>query len=479
MSLPPSVAQHLERHALPYRIVHCPAIESLAQAAFHLEIPARQVVRSVLLQDREGLIMAILPLDHILDFQRLCAILQRDVEPLYGSATQHFFEQYQCSAGCQPPLPGAFAINALVDASLSVDPKATLYCDAGNGNALLQMRAAHFQQLLGNAQWGEFAVSPASLDALLHQQPSTVEENLIRLAQRYSPSAHGEQAETIAELPPMPEMVQWLLALRSKPDLSIAQLLPLLEQNPQMAAQVVYWAHAPLHGYQGVVDSLETAINKVLGAENTLNLMLASYMGQALPIPLDGAVGLHTFWRHSVHCASLTYELAKLLPEPTTVRPELAYLCGLLHDFGFLVLGNAFPARFFLFNRFMEVNRDLPGALIERYVLGIEHWQIGAWLMQAWEMPEEVVSALRWHHHEDCTQPHAEYSNLVLIADRMLTHAALGQETNHRLPALLLFTLGLSREQVEGAVQRVEASITQLDNLALALRVACAAGSNA
>jgi HD-like signal output (HDOD) protein len=180
---------------------------------------------------------------------------------------------------------------------------------------------------------------------------------------------------------------------------------------------------------------------------------------------------LQAFWRRSIYCASLASELAKLLPEPTQVKPGLAYLCGLLHDFGYLVLGHVFPARFFLFNRFLAVNRHLPLDVLERYVLGVEHWGIGAWLMQAWSMPEEVIAAVRWHHREDCIQPHAEYSNLVLIADRLLHYVGMGEENNNRLPALAMFTLGLTREQAMEALARVQTSMTDLDALSEVLRL--------
>ena len=86
--------------------------------------------------------------------------------------------------------------------------------------------------------------------------------------------------------------------------------------------------------------------------------------------------------------------------------------------------------------------------------------------MQTWSMPEEVIAAVRWHHSEDCTQPHAEYSNLVLIANRLLQHIGLGEEHNHRLPALALFTLGLARDQALEALARVQASRAELDALA-------------
>jgi HD-like signal output (HDOD) protein len=82
-----------------------------------------------------------------------------------------------------------------------------------------------------------------------------------------------------------------------------------------------------------------------------------------------------------------------------------------------------------------------------------------------------VIAAVRWHHNEDCTQPHAEYSNLVLIANRLLRHIGIDEEPNPRLPALAMFTLGITREQAIEALARVQASIVELDSLSVALRL--------
>ena len=104
--------------------------------------------------------------------------------------------------------------------------------------------------------------------------------------------------------------------------------------------------------------------------------------------------------------------------------------------------------------------------------MGVEHWQIGAWLMQSWNLPEEVIAATRWHHSEDSTQLHAEYSNLVLIANRLLHYFGLGEEHNNRLPALAMFMLGITREQAMAAVGQVHACTAELDNLCAVLPVA-------
>ncbi|HRF44208.1 MAG TPA: HDOD domain-containing protein [Candidatus Competibacteraceae bacterium] len=470
MNLPDIVRTHLDQQGFPYRLVSCPSAETLIQAAEKLDIATRQVVRVVLLKDDIGLVMVILPCSYILDFSIICQSLRRDLEPLYGTETHHFFEQYGCKTGSHPPLPGVFAITTLADTSLVADENKEIYFDGGGGDVLVAMRTPDFRELLKSARWGHFAVSTEDLDSLIGQQEFTP-QNLTSLTRRYTPAKLQEGIEAITELPVMPETAQRILKLRNHPGVLAQDIIRIVEQDPSLAAQVVYWARSPLHGHHGAVDSLYTAIDQVLGIENTLNLLLGSCMSQTFHIPVDGPVGLRAFWQHSIYCASLTSELAKLPPEPLNINPKLAYLCGLLHDFGYLVLGHVFPAHFFLFNRFLAVNQSVPLSVVERYVLGVEHWHIGAWLMQSWNMPDEVIAAVRWHHNTDCTQPHAEYSNLVLIANRLLHHVGMSDEPNNRLPALAMFTLGITREQAMEALARVQSSITELNSLSEVLRL--------
>lgn len=470
MNLPDAVRSYLDRRRLPYRLIACPSGETLPQIAERLAIPLQWVARIVLLKDESGLVMAILPCSHILDFSILCQLLRRDLEPLHGAETASFFKSYGCATNSYPPLPEVFGVLALVDTSLDANDEDEIHFDSGSGNLLVGMRSADFRLLLAQARWERFAAPMDHLDTLLGQKGLTP-DHLVSFTNRYTPLRLRESVETITELPIMPRTAQHILALRANPDVTTRDILQVVERDPSLAAQVVYWARSPLHGHPGLVDSLETAIEQVLGLENTLNLLLGSTVSRTFQIPANGPVGLQTFWRHSVYCAALVGELAKLLPESITVKPGLAYLGGLLHNFGYLALGHLFPARFFLFNRFLAVNRHLPLSVVERYVLGTEHWHIGAWLMQAWSMPEEVIAAVRWHHHEDCTQRHSEYANLVLIANRLLHHVGLGEEHNHRLPTLAMFTLGITQEQAMEALARVQASMTDLDALSEVLRL--------
>lgn len=465
MNLPDTVRTYLDRQQLSYRLIPYPFNEALGQAGEKLDIPARRIVRTVLLKDATRPIMAILPYSHILDFSMLCQLREHELEPLHGIETIRFFQSRGCKADSRPPLPAAFGIPALVDTSLAGDGE--IYFEGGSGDCFVRMRGDDFGRLLAQARWGQFAVPADDLDFLTNQQTLTP-QNLASLTKRYTPAQLRAGIESITELPAIPHAVEAILALRADPPTPRA-IIQIAEQDASQAAQVVYWARAPLHGFHGMVDSLETAIEQVLGPESTLDLLLGSSMGQAFRVAVDGPVGLQALWRHSIYCAALVGELVKVLPDPACVKPGLAYLCGLLHDFGYLVLGHVLPARFFLLNRFLAVNRHVPLNTVERYVLGAEHWQIGAWLMQAWNLPEEVIATTRWHHSEEGTQPHAEYSNLVLIANRLLHYVGLGEEHNNRLPALAMFMLGISHDQAMAALGQVHSSMAELDSLCAVL----------
>ena len=466
MSLPDCIRAYLELRQTPYQTFPHPPGETLPQLAQRLEIPLRGLARAVLLQDANGLVMAVLPGSHILDFSILCRLAQRDLQPLYGAETARFFQQYGCVFNSYPPLPEVFDLPALVDHSFNQMGDGNVYFDGGSGDMLIRVQLADFRALLATARWEQFAVPLEYLDTLFSQQEATP-AHLISFANRYTPSQLRQSIETITDLPEMPARARQIMALRAAPEDAGADLLQLVADDPNLAAQLVYWARSSLHGGQPV-DSLETAL-QVLGLDNALNLLLASTMSQGFQIPSDGPVGLHNFWRRGIYCAALVGELVKLLPASVPVNPGLAYLSGLLHNFGYLALGHLFPARFFLVNRFLAVNPHAPLDVVDRYVLGTEHWQIGAWLMHAWGMPEEVIAAVRWHHNEDCTQPHAEYSNLVLIANRLLQRIGLGEEHHPRLPTLALFTLGLSHDQIADALARVSASAEELDALSQVL----------
>lgn len=94
MNLPNIVRFYLDQQGFPYRLIDCPSVESLPQAAARLDIAPRQIARTVLLEDASGRAMAILPCSYILDFSILCQVMKRDLDPVYGVETHHFSKKW-------------------------------------------------------------------------------------------------------------------------------------------------------------------------------------------------------------------------------------------------------------------------------------------------------------------------------------------------------------------------------------------------
>ena len=133
----------------------------------------------------------------------------------------------------------------------------------------------------------------------------------------------------------------------------------------------------------------------------------------------------------------------------------LAYLSGLLHNYGYLVLAHIFPPYFSLINRYIEANPHICHVHVEHHLLGVTRDQIGGALMECWNMPEEVVSALRYQHSPDSDSEHAIYSQLLCVATQAMINTGLIQGPKKQLDTALLTTLTLEADDVEAVVQRL------------------------
>lgn len=281
--------------------------------------------------------------------------------------------------------------------------------------------------------------------------------------------------QEVYELPAIPDMASRILQLASDPGVNVKSVVEVVELDPSLAAQIVRYARSPFFGYRGKIDSIQDAIARVLGFDMAMNIALGIASGKSFTIPADGPLGLKEFWRHSVYTATLTQALGNAMPRKVRPRPGMAYLCGLLHNIGFLLLGHLFKPEFLMLNKLVAANPDTPVADLEaqilgmghaRQMLGMGHAQIGTWLMQAWNMPAEVIVAVGEHHREDYKGEHAVFANLVLIAGRLLKRHGSGDAESTKLPADILDALYLNKELAETVMEKVLEGCEGLDVIA-------------
>jgi len=275
-----------------------------------------------------------------------------------------------------------------------------------------------------------------------------------------------KRIEQVYELPPMPELGRRILQLQSDLNAGALQLANIVQLDPSLAAQVIRYASSSYYGYRGRISNIHDAISRVLGYDLVLNLALGLAAGRSFRIPDEGPLGLSRFWEHAILSAVLAQKIGACVPDARRPKPGFSYLCGLLHDFGVLLLGHLFLPEFQLLNKLAAANPDktlteLEGRLLgmggARGLLAMGHARIGAWLMQVWNMPEALVVTLLEHHNPEYRGEHEVSVHLLQLSDFLLFHAADVPEPGD-LPQAHLRILQVAPDQVlELAAQVLEA----------------------
>lgn len=468
-----TVAQALMGSGVAHKVIRHAVTHSLEQAAEASGITPEQVARAVMLHDEDGLVMAVLPLTSLIDFTALQKATARALTPVSHQQLDRFFND--CDTGSIPPLGPHYDIPTIVDESLMLVSE--VYFEPGRKGSLVGVSNDGFRQLMQGAKLRRFGqtaelISDRAAHDFLLPNDTALHDQLRDLAPLTDMKAAIEGIDT---LPAMPEMAHRLLTLRNDPKANARDLADIVEQDPSLAAQIIRYARSPFFGYRGRIDSLHEAISRVLGFDMVMNMTLGIAAGRGFRIPLDGPIGLNAFWRHSVYSAALMQLLSGVLPKKIRPRPGVAYLAGLLHNFGQVLLGHLYPAHYYVLNKLVECNPDVPMGVIERRVLGqrnngnghheVSHAALGAELLAFWSIPEEIVLTARHHHNKSYHGEGAVLANLAFISNQLLKRYEIGDESDSELSRTLLTALGLEEQMAVALLERLMNGNDQLEQM--------------
>lgn len=222
-----------------------------------------------------------------------------------------------------------------------------------------------------------------------------------------------------------------------------------------MAALVIRYANSALFGMRGEIKDLNDAIFRVLGFDGTLYLALGMALGKRFKLAEHGQLSRINFWQRSMYTATLAQKLAMSTPKSHRPHPGLAYLAGLLHDIGYLVLAEKFDNTYQWLNTYATTNNMVPISTLEQLFLGVHHSELGYMLLQSWNLPGEVLISIQQHHDSRYTGLHHEYANLILLCDRLLKPHDLSYADSEEIPLELCARLKLDEEQIYAVMDEV------------------------
>ena len=206
-----------------------------------------------------------------------------------------------------------------------------------------------------------------------------------------------DRVKTCKSLPVLSPLASKILKMCEDEKINASDLAQLISQDPGMVAQILLMANSAYYGgVRHKVTRVVQAVN-LLGFSTIANLALSLCFYRLIKdLQHTNRSGIdHVgYWRRSIFASAAGRALAHHLSFPD---PELVFLGALLQDIGILALNEVVPEQVgALYEKAADSHSALPQRELEQ--LGVDHPQVGAWLAQHWNLPEEFQLAILYHH---------------------------------------------------------------------------------
>ncbi len=206
-------------------------------------------------------------------------------------------------------------------------------------------------------------------------------------------SQYRERAlASLNHLPPFSPIVHRLVHVLADDEATYGELAELIERDTVLAGNILRLVNSALYGRRGTVASVRHAITLV-GLVRLRNLVLTLSVAQIWTNVRAAPSWSHAqFNLHSVATAIMADLMAQKLP---VNYGEGAFVAGLLHDLGLLLIATGLPREF---ERIRQCCLREGTSLVEaeRRVIGLDHAQLTAEALAQWNLPAPVQRAARY-----------------------------------------------------------------------------------
>ncbi|MCB2146200.1 MAG: zinc-ribbon domain-containing protein [Deltaproteobacteria bacterium] len=250
---------------------------------------------------------------------------------------------------------------------------------------------------------------------------------------------------SIKDLPPMPKIIYKAREVMANPKSGFKEIAEVIETDQAIAAKVLQVSNSAYYGLSGMVSSIHQA-TVVLGHKTLEQLITMVSATSLLGSHLKGyRMGSGTLWQHSLAVALCSRLIAK---DRAPAMENDAFSVGLIHDAGKLALDR------YILERKTLVDQALTAGItflqVEKQVLGFDHTELASDLCAKWKLPENHVSAMRFHHDPGASKGN-QLAYIVHTANHIAQKSGIGSSMDAALyeldPGALAF-LSLDEEDL-------------------------------
>ena len=264
-----------------------------------------------------------------------------------------------------------------------------------------------------------------------------------------------DRIETSRNLPSLPHILLRLIEVCSREESTIKDMSQIINKDSSLCAKVMKLINSAYYMLPNRVTNIDQALI-LLGTDAIKNIAISASVYQAFSKAKDHSLfNLKRFWTHSLMCATLAKQIAK---KTLYTCPEEAFLSGLLHDIGKPVLWVNFTKEY---TGILQSSKDQLNLILEGETqLGATHCEVGAWLINRWNLQSFMADAVLYHHESvDRIQEALPLVKIIYIANILCPEVNMEKGVKFKI---IEDVLGLVGSELEETTLQAQEEVSEI-----------------
>jgi len=222
----------------------------------------------------------------------------------------------------------------------------------------------------------------------------------------------------IDSIPQFPEHILSLNKMLMHKDVDLREVAQIIKRDPALTMDLLKMANSAHYKRTNKIEKIEIAVG-IVGVKGLKYLIESNGVKKSLEKKYDNTE-LQRLWDHSSEIAQISSILCDKLK--LNEVGDLAYISGLLHDIGKIVLKYLHPKAVDKIKQICK-EKGISSTILEHLLEGANYALIGAKMAEKWELPENIVKVIRWHYNPFAAEDDVkEVCKIVYLAHILHKH---------------------------------------------------------
>lgn len=277
------------------------------------------------------------------------------------------------------------------------------------------------------------------------------------------PNALTDQLSNFKHIPTLPHILLQLIKTCNEENGSLKDISNIIEKDPALTTRILRLVNSAYYANKQRMSNISNAVG-FLGTNAIKNIAICSSVHEVFQtVGSNTGFNLKQFWWHALRCAVL----GKLIANQLNYRnPDEAFLAGLLHDIGKLILWVNFPQPY---AQLLATHRADPERILAGEIqFGATHAELGAWMLDKWNFQSFIADSVRYHHYsQDRIQEALPLVKMIYVANALCKN--YGRVVSEGLGAAREL-LGFTNSVVDDLLSQTDSEVTAIaDSLCIGI----------